>query len=233
MPTGFGRSVMPSLPCQASSSSTGTSSSPLDTSCTSFKVKNTFIHIDVDKNMDDEEDVNFGLPIKSVSQPDLSFQKGAPLLSAPATPNNASQPERVDDSSSTSGVVPAGRTLPSSAQLCTRAASASHVPGFGSQKAANGEQSVGIATCAQWVNCDAGRRSARRRQRSSSARLRQQHWQRQRCEALFLQGCDKFQSSNGTLRSSESPVSLSWDHKLERSRDCGTRPAMFSFSGPF
>merc|ERR1712216_1072879 len=64
--------------------------------------------------MDDDEDVNFGLPLKSVSQPDLSFQKGARLLSAPSTPHNACRAELIGDDTTSSGVgVQDTRTLPS------------------------------------------------------------------------------------------------------------------------
>jgi len=56
------------------------SSSSLDSSC-GFRVKNTFIHVDVD--VDGEDDIC--LPTKSVSQPDLIFVQDAPA--APSLPS--------------------------------------------------------------------------------------------------------------------------------------------------
>jgi len=118
LPMGFSLPATPGLSSQASGSRTFNSSA-LDSSC-SFRVKNTFIHVDVDKNVDvdDEEDFGFGLPIKRrerkcVSQPELTFQQDASLSSAPAAPKSVSQPELVFEQSASLMSAAEARPLPS------------------------------------------------------------------------------------------------------------------------
>lgn len=75
LPADFSFPQTPDLPSQASGSRSCSSSAlgSCQSSC-NFRIKNTFVHVDVKMNVEDEEDIDFDLPVKSVSQPVLMFE---------------------------------------------------------------------------------------------------------------------------------------------------------------